>query len=340
MINNKDTANTDDNLIVGYMNSITGPRNSIPVLVFTEIPQDAITNLKREDIIDPLNATYETNKFKITKIIDEELNEYYVCTIDGEERKKNEEIVEEDLCFGFYLSKKRAISLTNKHNYTYTGPVLTYFENGQKEEEYTLNEKRKKHGKFTRWDFDTTLLIECNYLNGKLDGEYKKYEEGKLIKHVKYSNGTITEYLGYDLTKKKIDKIYNKTMEKYNSKISTINLNQPYKKNTKKQKYKETDNFSIVLENFSDTIVKLSTIKSLNDEIVLYNNLKKMDIIKKMCDTLNTPFGISYFNIHSEQKEVYSTDINEFIEQFDKKKEPQYQQFKLYLTNVKESVFV
>ena len=332
--------NNDNNVIVGYMDSTTGPRYSIPVLVFIEISKDAITNLNRNDIVDPLNASYNTNKFKIIKIIDEELNEYHVCKIDGNEVEKNEEVIEDDMCHAFFLTKKRAIH--SMISYARTGHIIEYHDNGQKEEEYMLNEKRQKTGKYTKWEYDTTLLLECNYLNGTLEGEYKKYQEGKLIEHLLYSDGNIIEYFDYDLTKNKINKIYDKSMDKFNLQIENMDLTNDYNKvkTSKKSKRKESAVFSLVVNNLTRTIAKLSSIKTKNNEIILYNNLKKMDIIKKMCEIINTPYGKSYLNSNLYFKKDISTEMDEFIEQFDKKAEVEYQQFKLYLLNIKNTIFV
>ena len=63
--NNDNTINTtynNNNTIIGYMNSVTGPRDSIPVLVFIEIPENATTDLNRADIIDSLNANLKLLK--------------------------------------------------------------------------------------------------------------------------------------------------------------------------------------------------------------------------------------------------------------------------------------
>ena len=338
--NNDNTINTtynNNNTIIGYMNSVTGPRDSIPVLVFIEIPENATTDLNRADIIDSLNATYTTNKFKIIKIIDEKLNEYSLCEIDGEKFEKNNEVDENENFYSFYLSKKRAIYLTRDYNYT--GPVLNYYDNGQIEYEYTLNEKKRKHGKFTHWNDNTTLFIESNYLDGKLDGEYKKYEEGKLIKHVKYSNGKIIEYLNHELAKNKIDKIYNKAIKEFNVKKTNANFDVLYTKNIIKNGYKKSDNFLKIVDMLEDTVGNLTLIKLKNNEVNLYNNLKKIDIIKKMYDTINTNYGKSYLKVFSETKEDKLLQLDEFIEQFSEKVEPLYQEFKLYLANIKDTVF-
>lgn len=236
----------------------------------------------------------------------------------------------------------------NNNNHKYVGPVFAYFENGQKEKECVLNEKRKKHGKYTLWDYDTTLLLECNYVNGVLDGEYKKYKEGNLTKHVKYSNGNITEYLNSDLIKKKINKIHNGAIEIFNKKITNIDLTNFFVKNDKNTKAKAkakakakdaSGHFISIIDILSESVLQLNTIKTSDDELTIYNNLKKMDIIKTIYDTFNTKYGMSYLNTYPEDKQNLSIEINEFIDQFDKKKELIYQNFKLYLVNVKHAIF-
>lgn len=340
-VNNDNIANNNNNTIIGYMNSVTGPRNSIPVLVFIEIPKNTTTDLFRADIIDPLNATYITNKFKIIKIIDENLNEYSVCKIDGQIFEKNNEVDENDIFYSFYLSKKRAIYLTRDYNCT--GHILDYYDNGQIEYEYTLNEKKRKCGKFMHWNLDTTLFVESNYSNGKLDGEYKKYEEGKLIKHVKYSNGKLIEYLNQELAKNKIDKIYNKAIKQFNIKKTNVNFDLMYTKNIKHNfkiiRYVKNENFVNIIDMLENTVADLTTIKIINNEVNVYNNLKKIDIIKKMYDTINTNYGRSYYKVFSKTKEDKLLELDEFIQQFSEKIEPEYQEFKLYLANIKNTLF-
>ena len=183
------------------------------------------------------------------------------------------------------------------------------------------------------------MFIESNYLDGKLDGEYKKYEEGKLIKHVKYSNGKIIEYLNHELAKNKIDKIYNKAIKEFNVKKTNANFDVLYTKNIIKNGYKKSDNFLKIVDMLEDTVGNLTLIKLKNNEVNLYNNLKKIDIIKKMYDTINTNYGKSYLKVFSETKEDKLLQLDEFIEQFSEKVEPLYQEFKLYLANIKDTVF-
>lgn len=192
-----------NNNIIGYMQGRTGVKHTISVLVTIEIPIDAITNLHREDIIDSLNATYTTNKVKIIKIIDEKLNEYSICTIDYVNDCNVNDILHGNNYYMFFLTKKRAVVDICDYNYrkhkSYNGHIVNYYDNGQIDEEYRTNGKGKKHGNYKCWTKTGLLLVDANYFNGKLNGEYKKYqgvdENGNLLlkKHLFYSNDKVTK---------------------------------------------------------------------------------------------------------------------------------------------------
>ena len=52
--------------------------------------------------------------------------------------------------------------------------------------------KSKKNGKYEEYDYNGTLIIEGEYLNGKKNGKYKCYnEERNLILKAEYLNGKL-----------------------------------------------------------------------------------------------------------------------------------------------------
>ena len=335
------------NPIIGYMKGRTGPAHNINVLVTVEIAPDTTTDLERDDIIDPLNASYLTNTIKLTNIIDEQLNKYSICTINGDEHKIGDVLWDE---YRFYLSKKRAIHAM--YSYNHVGLITHYYDNGQKEEEYFLTVKRKKHGNYKYWTEKGNLIQDINYLNGHLDGEYKEWEDNeeeqikeeniideykpKLIKHILYSNGEKVEYLNSELATKKINKIYDTRIEYINEILKGFNPTIKFKKSGKKN---TPDIFKVLIGEISIILEKLSKVISKNNDIITYNNLKKIDLIKKLYDTINTKYGKSYLNVITEIKQDLNSQLDNFITQSKNKTEPEYVEFKVYLANMKQILF-
>jgi hypothetical protein len=337
------------NPIIGYMKGRTGSKHNINVLVTIEVLPGAITDLKRYDIIDPLNASYITNTIKLVKIIDEQLNEYSICIINGDEHKIGDVLCEEDQTYRFYLSKKRAIFAM--YSYNYVGSIINYYENGHKEEEYFLTAKRKKHGNYKYWTEKGNLIQDINYLNGRLDGEYKEWEDNddndeeenmtgdykpKLIKHILYSNGDKIEYLNSELDIKKINKIYDTGVKYINKILSKFNPISKFKKGYERNKH---DIFKNLIGEICISLEKLNKVISKNIDVITCNNLKKIDLIKKLYDTLNTEYGKSYLNVNHEIEQEIINQLDVFITQYENKIEPEYQEFKVYLANMKQILF-
>ncbi len=346
------------NSIIGYMNGLTGPTNNINVLITIEILPDAITDIERDDIIDTLNARYTTDTIKLIKIIDEQLNEYCICTINGYEHKV--EIVykigdmfifNEFESYNFYFSKKRTIYGIYKYNNV--GFITTYYDNGQKEEEYFLTAKRDRHGNSKYWTKRGDLILDINYSNSSLDGEYKKwhvnynYDEDeesqykpKLFKHILYLDGHKVEYLNSELAIEKINKIYDNEI-KYINKI--LNVLYPttgfdktikFKKSAKKNKYHV---FTQIIELSVEVDVKLNKVISKNIDVIAYNNLKKTDLMKKLYDVINNEYVKSCINVHNEIKQDVNKQLdNYYITQFNNKTKVGYQEFKVFFSNMKQ----
>jgi hypothetical protein len=305
------------NNIIGYYGSRIGQKYSIPVLVTIEIPKNAITDIQRENIVDPLNATYSTNTLKIIKIIDEELNEYSICRIHANEYKIGEVVLKNEGELLFYLSKKRAVP----NKYSHSGNIVTYYENGQKEEEFMLNEKKNRHGVSKIWSENGVLLKSDYYLNGNLHGESKEWDKNEiLISHLLFDNGNIIEYLNSDLAKETIDRIYNKRME-YIERILFKN--------------KKNENLKMLIHEYFISLKHLNKVIVKNNEVTYYNFLKKIDLIKKLHDAMNTLNGKLFLNTNLDYKDDIVEQIDELIEQIDKT-DPQYHEWNTWLDNIKE----
>ena len=52
----------------------------------------------------------------------------------------------------------------------------TYYENGNKEEEYWINKNGRLEGEYKSWHENGNKGAECNYKNGKFEGEFRSWE--------------------------------------------------------------------------------------------------------------------------------------------------------------------
>ena len=121
-------------------------------------------------LVDKNNATYYTNEFQITEIIDEYNNNYIsvdISTIINEKlcETKNIKINElyENTGIFFYINKQRALYNIYLVNNNSTGIFKQYLPDG-------------------------TLQGEISIVNGKLNGIYKNYFNGKLTDEFEYKN--------------------------------------------------------------------------------------------------------------------------------------------------------
>ena len=323
-------------VIIGYTNGTSGKDNKIPVLLTLEIPQSANTNLDREGIVDKNNAEYNTDEFKIISIVDEDLNEYCICSFDDfYDYELNKSYHETS---NFHLNKKIVIMTINDIYRTKEGVILRYYENGQKEEEFYLNKKGKKDGKYTSWDLEGFICEEKHFLNNRLDGEYKDYEEGILTTHVLYCKGEIVEYLDFGLTKIKIDELYDSYIYKMGF-LTEYDLTKPfviadYKRDIVGDIYHKYDYF----------VSTLNSIDSSNKEINKYKNTQIMNFSKIMFDTLNTLFCKSYLlavqsNNNNVLKNKIKLTLNNLIKEYQQLPEQEFREYAVYLSNIKEILF-
>ena len=185
--------------IIGYKIAKAG---EIRVVVTLEIPEDAITNMKRKDIVDINYAKHRTNKAKVVKIQDENGNQYYSAVSFGYDKKTlnyklNDTIVINDydmnlenVCstgIHFFLTRRGAELYGLEH--IENGLLEKWYDNGQKFEERTYVNGRC-YGLGHRWHPNGQKIMECMYVNSGIHGRYQTwYEDGQKYEDCIYVNG-------------------------------------------------------------------------------------------------------------------------------------------------------
>lgn len=163
--------------MIGYKAGFSDKKR---VIITLEIPEDALTNINRTNIVDKSKAKYRTNKAVVIKIEDKEGNTY--------------EFAES----GFYKAKKvdYLIHETVKElNYDTTinnvcAPGIHFFL--EKRSAYLYGRDLLENGLFQKWHANGQLWIEGNYINWKRDGYFQEWDEnGTLCIKANYSNGHI-----------------------------------------------------------------------------------------------------------------------------------------------------
>jgi antitoxin component YwqK of YwqJK toxin-antitoxin module len=172
------------------------------VVITLEIPEDAITNMKRSNIVKAETAKYRTMKAKVIKIEDSDGKTYNEAVSFNYSKntltyKLDEELVchdfdmnLEDVCskgIHFFLSKSLAetYGLDSIEN----GVLISYWQNGVKtNEENFVN--GVKHGMILSWYHNEVKKSEAFYVNGIIEGTYTLwYENGFKQKELTQTNG-------------------------------------------------------------------------------------------------------------------------------------------------------
>jgi antitoxin component YwqK of YwqJK toxin-antitoxin module len=131
------------------------------------------------DINVPETATYVTDSFlllSITNLIDNskvseyKVDEHIIYTVGRSYRYNNY----------YNISWNVALQSTfNRFSDTYTGVYTKYYLDGQIEEKYYLLNGLKE-GPYIKYNRKNQIVLDCNYTNGKLQGEHNTYSDGKL----------------------------------------------------------------------------------------------------------------------------------------------------------------
>lgn len=181
--------------MIGYkIAAYTGHKSPecIPVLVTLKIPKDAITNIHRKDIIDPIHAKYRCNRAIVLSIEDENGNSYKTAksciyqkkqlkytlgkTIICREYVKNPCVTQGE-GIHFFLDKQTAVMYGIQDDPEvsgYTGEYITWHDNGQIEVQTTFYDGTV-HGNYLEWYDNGQLRIQTSFRYGKLHGEYTEW---------------------------------------------------------------------------------------------------------------------------------------------------------------------
>ena len=149
------------------------------VVVTLEIPEDALTNLGRSNIVCKETAKYRTNKAKVLKIEDEEGNEYLIAKSAHHHRGKRfyyvvgEEVVEPNfrtdlttVCAqGIHFFLERRVAELYEKGKVQNGVYQTWYENGQKHFELNFKDSLP-HGSWLKWHKTGELHCQYEYING------------------------------------------------------------------------------------------------------------------------------------------------------------------------------
>ena len=173
------------------------------VVITLEIPEDAITNVKRSNIVNAETAKYRTMKAKVIKIEDSDGKTYNEAVSfnykNSIKYKLDEELVSHDFDMNleitcstgihFFLSKQMAetyglVSIEN-------GILTAWHNNGVKESEITFVNNNAQ-GISYQWYENGKNKCECTFLNGILHGLHTEwYENGNKQKESTFVNGKL-----------------------------------------------------------------------------------------------------------------------------------------------------
>ena len=101
-----------------------------------------------------------------------------------------------------YYKYKYDTALSLEIHYIYSNYTKTIEEYG-----YALYYKGKPEGKWLLFDRNGTLTANANYHNGRENGDFILYEDGRIKNSVFYKNGEPIYEIEYDSTGKTIDTI-------------------------------------------------------------------------------------------------------------------------------------
>ena len=184
------------------------------VLITLEIPNDAKTNINRENIFDPIKAKYRSNKVKVIKIQDENNYEYKeaesmfclkkIIYIKGRETYERDFHQDLEVVCGegihFFLDKE--VALNYGLNSVENGIFQSWHDNGQKSIETIC--KNHKYTEYQEWYENGNQYMKCSFLEGKLNGFHELwYSNGTKKKECYYQNGLLNgQYIEYYSTGK------------------------------------------------------------------------------------------------------------------------------------------
>lgn len=155
------------------------------------------------DINVPETATYIVESFlllSITNLIDNskvsehKVNENVTYTIGRSYRHNNYYNISWDVALQSTFNRSN-----DTYNFnTYTGVYTEYYLGGQIQEKYFLLNGIKE-GPYIKFNNKNQIVLNCNYTNGKLQGEHNTYSDGKLGLKCHYKSGKLHgKYYAYN----------------------------------------------------------------------------------------------------------------------------------------------
>jgi antitoxin component YwqK of YwqJK toxin-antitoxin module len=212
------------------------------VIITLEIPEDALTNMNRKDVVDVAFAKHRTNKAKVISIEDLDGNTFNKATSS---HYKNKSLVYEvgktvyvddfdtniDLICSsgihYFLDKELAKMYDYKWFIAHTvlnGPHRIYYDNGR----LYVNAEYKDgilHGKKIMYNINGGIMSDYNYVDGKKEGLCIDYDYFGMVKEETIykndlRNGTYKYYYNYP----SIGRVYIEYMFKDDKKYGYDNL--------------------------------------------------------------------------------------------------------------------
>lgn len=189
--------------MLGYF---LGSINKIDVLVIVEILPNSINDMNRDDIINPLYATYHGNNLKIIKIIDIYCNEYQCFRLCYSKKMYIlDEVINHHVTF--FISKERAINEDIPHS-KYTGKIIKWFDNGEIKKVMNFKNGWKDGYYQENWANGKSKVI-CEFINGILHGKKKSWnKDGELIEISYFIDNKCTKTIKIDKNTDNIPIIY------------------------------------------------------------------------------------------------------------------------------------
>jgi antitoxin component YwqK of YwqJK toxin-antitoxin module len=193
-------------------------------IVYLQPIEGTITNVGRDNVVDPKYAKFRGNKFMVAKIEHKyDVNLTTKSVVSSGYRQKSltyhlgEMVAVEDynmnkniICttgIHFFLTREAAFSYEKpigKYLKQLSGPYTTYHDNGVKRSETTY-ENGKLHGPYVSYHANGNKHAELTYEKGEPHGSYHEYHDNG-NKHIEaaYENGKPHgPYVSYDVNSNK-----------------------------------------------------------------------------------------------------------------------------------------
>lgn len=150
---------------------------NIHVVITLEIPEDALTNLERNNVAVKEFAKFRCNKAKVIKIEDENGKEYDEAESYNYPYDKKVYKLNENVCVHTFNNDLDNICSSGIH----------FFLNKRVAELYGV--KYLENGLFESWHDNGNKECQVNYVNAKKEGVYKEwYESGNKYKEIIFNN--------------------------------------------------------------------------------------------------------------------------------------------------------